>query len=217
VLKIFWPVVPAILVLSIAAAKEPTTAPHYQSSFLRVELAPDQPAFTTLAVDSLGKNKFSLNPLRHPRASDAKYELRHEGFRFEYRAAGAPPSAPAAWTFEFSTRQIRLHSSYARENPPAPLVLSFNSFDRHPTLLGLMNDNGSVRLPALLHLPDQGTFRITSIASNGLALGYDAQRFFTWDNQLNYKEGGDAYVKVTIPPASASLPQVDYTLDVVAI
>ena len=42
-----------------------------------------------------------------------------------------------------------------------------------------MNDDGSVRLPALLHLPDHGTFRITSIAGKGLALGYDAQRFFT--------------------------------------
>ena len=209
--------VPALMALSLAAAQEPVSAPQYQSPFLRVELEPDQPAFAALAVDSLGKNKLSLSPLRHPGAPRTKYELRRDGFKFEYRAAGAPAGAPAAWTFEFSAKQIRLHSSFSPGNPPPPLVLNFNSFDDHPTLLGLMNDDGSVRLPALLHLPDHGTFRITSSQGNGLALGYDAQRFFTWDNNLNYQEGDQAYVKVTIPPATASLPQLDYTFDVVAI
>jgi hypothetical protein len=206
-----------MLVLSIAAAKEPDAAPQFKSSFLRLELAPDQPAFTALAVDSLGKNKLSLNPLRPAGAADTQYELRRTGSKFAYRVRGTPASAPAAWTFEFSAKQIRLHSSYSAANPPSPLVLNFNTFVNHATLLGMMNDDGSVRLPALLHLPDQGTFRITSSAGNGLALGYDAQRFFTWDNQLNYKEGGQAYVKVTLPPAAASLPQLDYTFDVVAI
>ncbi len=210
-------IVPALLALSLAVAKEPSTAPQCQSPFLRVELEPDQPALAALAVDSLGKSKLSLIPLRHPGAPNTPYEMRREGFKFEYRMAGATPSAPAAWTFEFSAKQIRLHSYFSPGNPPPPLVLNFNSFDNHPTLLGLMNDDGSVRLPALLHLPDHGTFRITSSAGRGLALGYDAQRFFTWDNNLNYEEGDQAYVKVTIPPASASLPQVDYTFDVVAI
>src|ERR1019366_7412214 len=108
-------------------------------------------------------------------------------------------------------------SSYSSRNPPPQVVLNFNTLINHATLLGMMNDDGSVRLPAILHLPDQGTFRITSSAGNRLALGYDAERFFTWDNQLNYKEGDQAYVKITIPPASASLPQLDYTFDVVAI
>jgi hypothetical protein len=38
-------------------------------------------------------------------------------------------------------------------------------------LLGLMDDDGSVRLPALLHLLDYETFRITSSATPGLSLG----------------------------------------------
>jgi hypothetical protein len=143
--------------------------------------------------------------------------MRRAGSVVEYRPQGAPANSSPAWTFELSAKQIRLRSSYSLANPPPPLVLNFNSFVNHATLLGLMNDDGSVRLPALLHLPDQGTFRITSSAGAGLSLGYDARRFFTWDNQLNYKEGDGAYVKVTFPPASASLPQVDYTLDVVSI
>ena len=202
---------------SVAAAKEPAGTPRYQSPFLRVALAPDQPAFTELAVDSLGTNKLRMDPLRSGGAAEKKYELRRDGSRFEYRAAGTPASAPAAWTFEFSAKQIHLHSSFSATNPPTPVVLNFNSFNTHPTLLGLMNDDGSVRLPAILHVPDHGTFRITSNAGKGLSLGYDAQRFFTWDNHLNYKEGDQAYVKVTLPAATSSLPQLDYTFDVVAI
>jgi len=40
-----------------------------------------------------------------------------------------------------------------------------------------MNDDGSVRLPALLHLPDQGTPRITTNTANSPAFAYDARRF----------------------------------------
>jgi hypothetical protein len=90
------------------------------------------------------------------------------------------------------------------------LVLNFDAGINHATLLGLINDDGSVRLPALLHLPDHGTFRITSHAGQGLALGYDARRF-------GGEKQADDYVKVTFLPASPAMPRVDYTLDVVAI
>ena len=215
--KVFRLIIPALLVLSITAAKEPKTTPQFKSSFMRVELAPDQPALTALAVDSLGKNKLSLVPLRAPGAPARKYELRQDSSSYEYRTVDAPPSSPASWTFEFSAKQMRIHSFYSSNNPPVPLVLNFNSFNVHPTLLGLMNNDGSVRLPALLHVPDHGTFRITSNAGKDLSLGYDAQRFFTWGDNLNYKESDQAYVKVTLPAASASLPQLDYTFDVVEI
>jgi len=215
--RVFRLLIPALLVFSIAAAKDPTATPQFQSSYMHVELARDQPAFTALAVDSLGKNKLSLVPLRTPGAPEKKYHLRLVGTRYEYRPDGAPASAPAAWTFEFSAKQIHLHSIYSAKNPPAPLVLNFNSFNVHPTLLGLMNKDGSIRLPALLHVPDHGTFRITSNAGRDLSLGYDAQRFFIWSDNLVYKESDQAYVKVTLPAATASLPQLDYTFDVVEI
>jgi hypothetical protein len=210
--------VAALLLASLPLrAAEPRRPPQYQSSFMRVELSPDQPAFTVLAVDSLGNNHLDLSPLRPPDAAGRKYVVRRAGSEFEYRAAGAPANAPAVWTIEFSARRIRLHSSHSPQDPPPPLVLNFDTFLNHATLLGMLNEDGSVRLPALLHLPDHGTFRITSGGSNAPALGYDAQRFFTWDSNLNYTEGHQAYVKVTIPAASAALPGVDYTMEVVAI
>jgi hypothetical protein len=177
---------------------------------MRVELAQDQPAFVALAVDSLGKNKLSVSPLQPLARPGKEYELSRIGSRFEYRPVGAPSGALPAWTFEFSARRMHLHSSYSGENPPPSLVFNFNPHINHATLLGLMNDDGSVRLPALMHLPDQGTFRVTSSAGKGLALGYDA---------LRYPEAqqADDYVKVTFPAASAALPQLDYTLEVVAI
>ena len=99
-----------ISVLSILAAglaNEPVDPPQFQSSFLRVELALDQPALTVLSVDSLGTHKLAMNPLRTPGKVDKPYEVRRVGRRFEYRPAGAPSGAPAAWTFEFSAQQIQ--------------------------------------------------------------------------------------------------------------
>ncbi len=190
---------------------------QYQSAFMRVELAPDQPALVSLAVDSLGKNKLSVNALRPPAQAATTYEMRRVGAAFEYRRSGASPGTLPVWTFDFSAGQIHLRSHFAGGNPP-PLVLNFDSFLNHATLLGLVNDDGSVRLPALLHLPDQGTFRITSSPAKGLALGYDALRHAEnpSPSKPTSQQAGD-YVKVTFPAASAGMPDIDYHLEVVAI
>ena len=198
------------LVSALGVGKEPANAPQLQSAFMRVELALDQPAFTVLSVDSLGTNKLERNPLRAPGKPGSSYEVRRLGRRFEYRPVGAPRGAPPVWAFELSERQIRLYSSYSKEGPPPPLVLDFDAGINHATLLGLMNEDGNVRLPALLHLPDMGTLRITSPTGQGLALAYDARRF-------EDEKRSDDYVKVGFPPATAAMPQVDYTLDVVSI
>jgi len=90
------------------------------------------------------------------------------------------------------------------KNAPQPLVLSFDPIVTHATLLGLENDQGQMRLPALLHFPDHGTLRITTAAPR-LALGYDALR------------GSDNFVRVTFPSASKDQPEVEYRLEVTAI
>jgi hypothetical protein len=202
--------IPALFVLALGIAEQPTNTLEYGSAFMRVELAPDQPAFVALALDSLGKNKLSVSPLRPPARSEKTYQLRRPGPRFEYRPAGAPSGAPPAWTFEFSTRQMHLRSAYSAESPPPPLVMDFDLQLCHATLLGLMSDDGSIRLPALLHLPDHGTLRITSPAAQGLGLGYELVPPRAPRQKVKF-------VRVTFPSASRSMPRIDYTLDVVAI
>src|ERR1039458_5759088 len=145
-----------IFILALGVAKEPGDTPQFRSSFLRVELAPDQPAFTVLTVDSLGTKKLAKNPVRAPAKPGKTYELRRFGRRFEYRPTGAPSGA-RVWSFEFSDRQVQMSSSYSASNPPPPLLLDINPHVSRGTLLGLFNDDGTIRLPALLHLPNLGT------------------------------------------------------------
>jgi hypothetical protein len=204
----------ALLLAAIGVATPAADTLQYQSAFMRVEVAPDQPAWVALSVDSLGKNKLSVNPLRPPAKAEHPYELRRAGNAFEYRPAGAPRATPPAWTFEFSPRQVHLRSHFAGGNPPPPLVLNFNSRINHATLLGLLNEDGSVRLPAVLHLPDLGTFRITCTSGTRMALGYDAQRF---RGPREAELGKNDYVTVTFPAASSAARQIGYTLEVVAI
>jgi len=210
--------IPALFAFTLGVARQQNNTLQYQSAFMRFELAQDQPAFVALAVDSLGKNKLSVSALRPPARPEGTYELHRVGSTFEYRPSGTRAPTPPGWTFEFSARQMHLRSHFAGGNPPPPLVLNFNPYLNHATLLGLINDDGSVRLPALLHLPDQGTFRITSSPAQGLALGYDALRHA--DNPSPSKptsKQAEDYVKVTFPAASAGMPDIDYTLEVVAI
>ena len=209
---------PALFAFALGVARPQNNTLQYQSAFMRVELAQDQPAFVALTVDSLGKNKLRLSALRPPARPEGTYELHRAGSTFEYRPSGTRTPTPPGWTFEFSARQMHLRSHFAGGNPPPPLVLNFNSYLNHATLLGFINDDGSVRLPALLHLPDQGTFRITSSPAKGMALGYDALRHSEdpSPSRPSSKQEGD-YVKVTFSAASAGMPDIDYTLEVVAI
>jgi hypothetical protein len=161
-------------------------------------------------VDSLGKGKLSVNPLLPPAVAPRPFEVRRSGQRVEYRLSGAPPSRPPVWVFETSTRQMSIQSSYEGKDSAPPLVMDFDLQLCHATLLGLLNDDGSVRLPALLHLPDYGTFRITSPATRGLSLGYEVLPY----PPPRQKE---KFVRVTFRGASEALPRLEYTLDVVAI
>ncbi len=192
------------------AAQEPGNAPQYQSAFIRVKLAGDQPAFVDLVVDSLGKKKLDSNPLRPPAAIPTQYEVTHAGPRIEYRPAGSSRSLLPVWTFEFSEKFIHLTSNYSPAAPPPALLLNIDVNINRATLLGLMNADQTVRLPALLHMPVQGTLRITSPEEKALALGYDA-----WRHPIGQRDKD--FVKVTFPAASAPQPHISYMLEVVAI
>ena len=173
---------------------------EFRSPLLRVQMAANQPGFLALTVDSLGKSKLDGNvmlPLDKPAPT---WKASRENQTITYALADAE-DAPV-WTFEFTERSILIRSTYSPKSSD-PLVLSF-TIDSHATLLGLLTDNGTMRLPALLHFPHRGTFRITT-ATSRMPLGYDASR------------SGDKFVRVSFPAANAGQKQIEYQLDVVDI
>lgn len=174
---------------------------EFRSAILHVQMASDQPGFIALAVDSLGKNKLDQNmmlPLLKPALN---YTVSRENQTVKYWAAESEGNP--VWTFEFSEREIVIRSTYSPKLPSQPLVLGF-ALDSYATLLGLLTDYGTVQLPALLHFPHHGTFRLTT-AATGITLDYDALR------------RGDKFIRVSFPPANAGQAQIEYRLEVTAI
>jgi hypothetical protein len=206
----------ATFLLLILSSVSPPARPggaeplSYQSPFIHAEFAPDRPGLTALAVDSLGKGKLEGNFLLPPAAATAAFEVQRTGQKLEYRQAGAARTERPTWIFDASPSQMRFESSYSGKSPVPSLVMDFDLQLCHATLLGLMNGDGSVRLPALLHLPDHGTFRITASATPGLNLGYVLVPYPA-------PRQNEKFLRVTFPGSSTATPHVEYTLDVVAI
>jgi hypothetical protein len=177
---------------------------RFQSPYLRIEMAQDQPSFAVLSVDSLGKGKLSVNTAEAPKAASAVFQARRRGDAVEYQSG-----SQFSWSVAFSPRSLVARSSYTQGAPVQPLVLAFNPDLCHASLLGRMNEDGSVRLPALLHLPDYGSLRITATGASGLSLGYQTIR-------RNVTTGA-GLIRVAFPPADAAHPQIEYKLEVAAI
>jgi hypothetical protein len=179
----------------------------FASPSLEVRMSPSAPGLDALDVDSLGLGKRGPNALRADAPTNADFVItvatsagREE---VDYRQAGQSAKTPPVWSIEVSERQLLLVSEWSEVARAAPVILTFDTSRCHATLLGILNDAGNVRLPALLHLPGQGSLQITVSGAKEAALGYAAKR------------RGD--VTVTFPPATAAAPRVQYRLEVVAI
>lgn len=118
-----------------------------------------------------------------------------------------------SWSVQCDEQAFTLRSEfhprergYRAPHVDPPLVLNFSQKANHATLLGLMPPGEqAVALPAVLHLPDMGSLRITSNVA-GARLDYDARRRIA-----------TPYVRVSFPPATAEHPVVTYRLEVAAI
>ena len=187
-----------VAVLVVSADAQDLT---YRSPFFRVEMAPDQPNFRTLAVDSLGKSKLDVNVMLPLATNEPAFQALRNGQTIEYRRPG---NSIPAWTFTFNDQSFVIRSNYSAKTATQDLTLAFDPKGSHATLLGLFTDEGAIRLPALLHFPDHGTFRITSTAKD-VVLGYDALRF------------RDNFIRVSFPAADKEQMEIEYRLDVTAI
>ncbi len=189
-----------VTTLSAARAAAPS-ATRLTTHYIDAKISLDYPGFEGLSVDSLGKEHFPLVVMIPPPNPSAISAEVHDS-RVEYRRPGTNRSEPPRWAIEVGKNEIRLESHWSADDPPEPLVLNANTSVSHVTLLGLLETNGSVQLPAIMSFPDQGLFRITARPDNVGPLGYATTR---------------RNVKITFPAATPGHPKVIYRLKVTAL
>ncbi len=165
---------------TFAQSAQPVKSPYYS-----ITLTPDQGAIASLSVDSLGKGEFRPSALFPPEHA-------------------APTAAGAAWQYRFAQRSFQLVSVYRKAAPQTALTLKFDPEKSHATLLALV-EGGKAQLPAVLHLPEQGSLRIEAKSYAPVRLDYVAHR------------KGQGYVLVSFPAATQTNPRIVYTLTVAAI
>jgi hypothetical protein len=155
-------------------------------------------------VNSLGQGELKPVALRPSPPPPAKTLAVLATAGIEYRREGAAATDPARWAIAFGERVIELTSHWSQVDPPEAVALDFDLKSCSATLLGRTNADGSVNLPAVMHLPNYGSVRITSTGGEGRLL-YEAHR------------SGDPYTKISFPPATEKQPRVTYRWEVVAI
>ncbi|MGV8092520.1 MAG: hypothetical protein AB2L24_11730 [Mangrovibacterium sp.] len=178
----------------------------FQSPFMKAVMRKDYPQLTSLWIDSLGKNKAANNPLLANDKINAKYTSKNSAESISYWTEKSEKNSSPAWKFIFSEKSIRIISE--ENNQRVPFNITINQELNHATVLGIMKERNKVSLPCLIHLPDMGTFRVTSNVP-GIELVTDARR---WKTDL-----GHNYVSVSFPSASKEHPQIIYQLEVVCI
>jgi hypothetical protein len=104
------------------------------------------------------------------------------------------------WEMDLKDKEMTLGSRYRGQTLSPPFTLTMDQKKNHATLLGLINEDGSIQLPAILHLPDQGSFRISSPQAR--SLGYKAS---------------PGVVKITFAGATSEHLVMEYRCEVVSI
>jgi hypothetical protein len=184
-----------------AAAQEP----DFRSSHLAIGFNSTVPAFSWLAVDSLGRAALEENVILGMAPTGGDVVLRRDGGgKFHYVQKGPDGREAVVWRMEISEKRVVLRSDFVEGMVATPFLLAIDQKKNHATLLGIPADAGQIRLPAVLHLPDRGTFRITS--ADAAIVNCDARR-----RQPEY------FVKASFPPATPERKSVQYDLDVVLI
>lgn len=166
---------------------------EFKTPYYSLALTPDGTAIESLSVDSLGRGEFRPGVLFAPDVNTSAKT-----------AVPANPISSSGWRFKFSKQSFEMVSTYRPGAPGQPIASRFNPEQSHATLLALV-DGGQAHLPALLHLPEQGSLRIEVKSREPVFLHYEAHR------------RGKGYILVLFPGATRSNPRVVYTLTVVAI
>lgn len=179
---------------------------QFTSGSIDALLSSTLPEFVSLNIDGLGKGRRGANMIAG-RTNVTGYQASVSGSgstrRVEYRVNQADGNGPPAWTIELSPNRIVLTSQWSPEFQPARFFFHLNLNSVHTTVLGLFQNDGLLATPALMHLPGQGSMRITCSVP-GLALTYTSDR-------PHQRE------ELSLPGATFEHKRIVYTFDVTAI
>jgi hypothetical protein len=193
-----------IMLLSLSCTNKVKSF-EYSSEFYKIQLADTFPFVKYFSVDALGNSKLEHNPVQwKPSPESGEYELHKiSESRVDIYRKGI--SGLPLWRFEFDKEKFTMTSNYLKENTVKGLDLRFDKKKNHTTLLGIMVKKNETRLPALIHFPDMGTFRLEADKPN-VTVGYDASR----------KEG-ENFISVGLPAATEQQDAISYTFIAVSI
>jgi hypothetical protein len=170
---------------------------EYASRFYKIGLVDTAPFLNFFSVDGLGESRLDHNPVQWQK-STGTFELR----KISDRQVALWPRGNAAgneWLFSFAEDSFSLTSTFRPILALEGFEFRFSKNQNHTTLLGIMTGKNKTRLPAVLHLPDMGTFQITA-DQPGTVIHYDASR----------KEG-EHFIQIRLPAATAAQGKVTYT------
>ncbi len=177
---------------------------EYASAYYKIQLVDSVPFIRNFSVDGLGKGKLDCNPIRWNITSHSqKYMLRRisdSKVQILLQATGKPQ-----WQLSFEEKQFKVTSYFRDDTTMQGLEFRFDKRRNHATLLGLMAGKRKTRLPAVLHLPDMGSFQIRA-DNPGVIIDYDASR-----------QQNNEFISVKLPPATMSQSSVSYSFRVAFI
>lgn len=194
-----------IIILTSLSCTHKVKTFEYSSDFYMIQLADTFPFVKYFSVDALGNSKLEHNPVQwKPSPGTGEYELHKiSDSRVDIYRKGT--SGLPLWRFEFDKNKFTLTSNYLKEKTAKGLDLRFGKKKNHTTLLGVMVKKNETRLPALLHFPDMGTFKLEADKPNVIA-EYNASR----------KEG-ENFISVNLPAATEQQDVISYIFTAVSI
>ena len=192
--------------LNVGNADDPKPIQH-KSPYLSVSLSLQQPALVHCPSMRQAKASSSANGLRPPKPSQVAYTVQSQdkaGLIWQYRPELATDSAPT-WVIALGERTLSLTSHWIDSAPAGGLELEFDPALCHATLLGHCRSDGTIALPALLHLPDQGSIRISAPGTPQAYLTYDARC------------ADQGYIRVGFPAATQEQAKIHYEWEIISV
>ena len=179
---------------------------QFTSQGIDAQLSATLPEFVSLNIDGLAKGRRGANIIAgRTNVTGYQASVSNSGStrRVEYRVDQATGNDAPAWTIELSPNRIVLTSQWCPEFQPSRFFFHLNLNSVHTTVLGLFQNDGLLATPALMHLPGQGSMRLTCSVP-GIALTYTSNR-------------PQQRAELSLPGATFEHKRIVYTFDVTAI